>query len=148
MEMKATDNSTKLFEVGKYPNAAGLREYPYSTNMATNPYTYKSLGNSDWNLELHVVGAIWATVLYEVYWSLVNKLGFQEDIYSADITKGNTLMLQIVVDGMKYNHQLTGGRYACDIWRGFAKRGLGTEAEMSADKKRTESTELPGKCAT
>ncbi|KAI9593044.1 Fungalysin metallopeptidase-domain-containing protein [Syncephalis fuscata] len=153
MEMKLADKPTKVSENAKYPNAGGSRKYPYATNMAINPFTYKNLSDKNSGLEMHVVGTIWATMLYEMYWSLVSKLGFQENKYFADMTKGNSLALQIVLDGIKLlacnptfisarnailqaEKQLTGGKHACDIWRAFAKRGLGTEAGMGADKRR------------
>jgi len=40
---------------------------------------------------------------------------------------------------------LTGGVNKCDIWKGFAKRGLGSGAKYSATK-RTGSTVLPAGC--
>ncbi|KZV94468.1 hypothetical protein EXIGLDRAFT_767111 [Exidia glandulosa HHB12029] len=60
---------------------------------------------------------------------------------------GNTLALQIVVDSMKLlpcnptflharnatlqaDEHLTGGENACDIWHGFADRGLGVDAHV------------------
>lgn len=61
--------------------------------------------------------------------------------------KGNTLVLQLVIDGMKLqpcrpkfvdardaiiqaDAILTGGDNACDIWHAFASRGLGLEAVL------------------
>lgn len=40
---------------------------------------------------------------------------------------------------------LTGGANKCEIWKGFAKRGLGSGAKYSASK-RTGSTALPTGC--
>jgi extracellular elastinolytic metalloproteinase len=40
---------------------------------------------------------------------------------------------------------LTGGANKCDIWKGFAKRGLGSGAKYSSTK-RTGSTALPSGC--
>jgi extracellular elastinolytic metalloproteinase len=40
---------------------------------------------------------------------------------------------------------LTGGANKCDIWKGFAKRGLGSGAKYSSSK-RTGSTALPSGC--
>ncbi|KAI9597849.1 Fungalysin metallopeptidase-domain-containing protein, partial [Syncephalis fuscata] len=104
-------------------------------NSTKNTYDY--LNQPKWNNEEHKIGEIWATMLYE--------LGFQQNKYSADISKGNTLLMQIIIDGLKLQpcnptflqardamlqaeQQLTGGKHACEIWRGFAKRGLGYKA--------------------
>jgi extracellular elastinolytic metalloproteinase len=40
---------------------------------------------------------------------------------------------------------LTGGVNKCDIWKGFAKRGLGTGAKYSSSS-RTASTAVPAGC--
>ncbi|KAI9591845.1 Fungalysin metallopeptidase-domain-containing protein, partial [Syncephalis fuscata] len=142
LEMKPTDNSTKNVEMGRYVIGKNIRHFAYSTNQSTNPLNYNYLNDFWWIYEPHSAGEIWATMLYEVYWNFVNKLGFQENKYSVDLTKGNTLFLQIVVDALKLQpcnptflqardaiiqaeQQLTGGKHACEIWRGFAKRGLG-----------------------
>ncbi|KAI9590900.1 peptidase M36 [Syncephalis fuscata] len=143
--MKASDKSTKNVEMGKYVAGQNIRSHPYSTNMATNPRSFYDLSKDEWSLGVYDFGEVWATMLYEVYWNLANKLGFQANIYSPDITKGNTLLLQIVIEGLKLQpcnptfvqarnaiiqaeKQLTGGKHACEIWRGFAKRGLGYNA--------------------
>jgi hypothetical protein len=83
-------------------------------------------------------------MLWEVYWKLVGAYGFDADLYAG--TGGNNLALQLVVDGMKLQPcgptfltardailaadlANTGGANQCLIWRGFAKRGLGFDAQ-------------------
>jgi extracellular elastinolytic metalloproteinase len=41
---------------------------------------------------------------------------------------------------------LTGGANECEIWRGFAKRGLGNGARYSSTNARVASTALPDGC--
>ena len=41
-------------------------------------------------------------MLWEVYWNLVAKHGFNPDIYDAWTTGGNNLAIQLVTDGMKF----------------------------------------------
>ncbi|KAI9591848.1 Fungalysin metallopeptidase-domain-containing protein, partial [Syncephalis fuscata] len=142
LEMKASDKSTKNVEMGKHVAGQNIRSRPYSTSTTVNPKSFNDLTKVGQKFDAYDFGEVWATMLYEVYWNLVNKLGFQTNIYSPDITKGNTLLLQIVIDGLKLQpcnptfvqardaiiqaeKQLTGGKHACEIWRGFAKRGLG-----------------------
>jgi extracellular elastinolytic metalloproteinase len=72
---------------------------------------------------------------------------------------GNTLMLQLVIDGMKLqpcrpsfvdardailqaDKQGFKGRHQCLLWKGFAKRGLGYGAKSGG----RESFEVPHKC--
>ncbi|KAI9597871.1 Fungalysin metallopeptidase-domain-containing protein [Syncephalis fuscata] len=142
LEMKASDKSTKNVEMGRHVAGRNIRHYPYSTSLTTNPKSFNDFNKPGQKFEPHDIGENWAVMLYEVYWNLVNKLGFQTNIYTPDLTKGNTLLLQVVIDGMKLQpcdptfvqardaiiqaeKQLTGGKHACEIWRGFAKRGLG-----------------------
>ncbi|KAJ2079729.1 hypothetical protein H4R24_003569 [Coemansia sp. RSA 988] len=68
--------------------------------MSTNLSTYKYLDWSDYQ-EVHVIGKVWGVMLYEVMWVLINKNGFSEDLFEHDLRKGNTIMLQILLDGMK-----------------------------------------------
>ncbi|KAI8055273.1 Fungalysin metallopeptidase-domain-containing protein [Syncephalis plumigaleata] len=145
MEMKATDKPTKQVEFGHYSAGSSFRIHPYSTDLTANPLKVDKLNDKNWTRDKYSVGTLWATILYEVYWSLVNKLGFQENLFSADLSKGNTLLLQLVLDGLKMQpcnptfitarnaiieaeHVITGGKHACELWRGFAKRGLGYDA--------------------
>ncbi|KIJ06625.1 hypothetical protein PAXINDRAFT_103283 [Paxillus involutus ATCC 200175] len=43
---------------------------------------------------------------------------------------GNTLLMQLVLNGMKRNPILTGGENACVVWEGFAERGLSVDATV------------------
>ena len=175
------------FSMGNYANGGeGIRKYKYSTSMKTNPSTYKIMDRFDyWGV--HAKGEVWAEMLYEVYWNLVDLLGFTPDWFppapedtsktamdSDDLQKvrdhitsyGNTLAVQLVIDGLKLQpcsptladardailqaeQQLTGGKYYCDIYRAFAKRGLGVGAKVIQKgwlEQRTESFELPSAC--
>ena len=38
---------------------------------------------------------------------------------------------------------LSGGENACQIWSGFAKRGLGVNAETAVNESRVDGFELP-----
>jgi extracellular elastinolytic metalloproteinase len=150
--------------MGKYVMRQNIRHYPYSTATKVNPTNYSYLNNYEWS-DSHDIGEIWANMLYEMYWSLVNKLGFQEDKFIPNLNKGNTLALQLVIEGLKIQpcnptfimardaileaeQQLTKGKHSCDIWRAFAKRGLGYGASGDELGKRVENTKLPSKCKT
>jgi extracellular elastinolytic metalloproteinase len=167
--MRASYDRTHVFAMGEYANGGkGIRKFPYSTDLETNPSTYKILDKpAYWGV--HAKGEVWAVILYEVYWNLVDKLGFSADWFHPSTQFGNTLMMQIVVDGMKLQpcnpnfmaardaiilaeKQLTGGKHACELWTGFAKRGLGVGAKLVGETPwgggvRTESFTAPPECS-
>ncbi|KAJ2796415.1 hypothetical protein H4R20_005534 [Coemansia guatemalensis] len=152
---------------GAYSAGRGLRTYPYSTNMETNPLTY-GIMNEPKYWEVHQKGEVWAEILYEVFWNLIDEHGFTEDLLGHDLTKGNTLALQLLLDGMKLqpclpgfidardaillaDRQLTDGKNQCILWKAFAKRGLGVGAELEFDSpwgsgSRIEDFGLPSEC--
>ena len=119
---------------------------------------------SDNSISPHLVGSIWAQALWEVYWNLVAKHGFDADLYQG--TGGNNLALQLVIDGLKLqpcNPGFVQGRDAilladqvnnsgdnqCEIWAGFAKRGLGVGADSGSVFQlgdETESFDVPASC--
>ena len=130
-------------------------------------------------------------MLYEVFWNLVDKHGFTTQWFPPTSTDsddllswytfspsstthkypkhGNTLILQLVLDGMKLqpcrptfinardailqaDKVLTGGENSCEIWKAFAKRGLGTKAKIVGGTpwgggERKESYQIPKQCS-
>ncbi|KAI9281115.1 Fungalysin metallopeptidase-domain-containing protein [Sporodiniella umbellata] len=187
IRMSSSDTRQRNVGMGNYANGGqGIRKYLYSTSMSTNPSTYKIMDRFDyWGV--HAKGEVWAEMLYEVYWNLVDRLGFTPDWFPPvpnDVTKkqldeqdlqsirnhvtshGNTLAVQLVMDGLKLQpcnpsfvdardailqaeQQLTGGDYHCDIYKAFAKRGLGVGATLQKRgwlEQRIESYTLPSIC--
>jgi extracellular elastinolytic metalloproteinase len=156
-DTEMTEGSWVLGDSGKKT----IRKFKYSTDMKTNPTNYTYLSQPAW-AEVHAIGEIWANILYQVYHNLVKATGkFNPDWYSADKTAGNTLAFQIVIDGMKLQpcnptfvsardailkaeEQATGGKYQCDIWKAFAKRGVGPAAKSA--KPIVGDFNLPDKC--
>ncbi|MGD8375449.1 MAG: M36 family metallopeptidase, partial [Acidobacteriota bacterium] len=145
------DTATTARGIGTYlvyepPDGGGIRPYPYSTDLAVNPLTYADIvtaGQPGGLTIPHGVGTVWATAVWEVYWNLTQKYGFDPDLYHG--TGGNNLAIQLVVEGLKLqpcapsfveardaillaDQVLTGGANQCEIWEGFAKRGLGAYA--------------------
>ncbi|KAJ1963253.1 hypothetical protein GGI12_002159 [Dipsacomyces acuminosporus] len=144
LRIKAGDTRSRNLIMGQYAFGRGIRNYPYSTSTTTNPETYGYIDDSSYQ-EVHAVGEVWAEILYEVIWNLNDAHGIASDLFSHDLTKGNTLALQLILDGMKLQPcnpdfiaardaiiqadvNLTGGQNKCAIWKGFAKRGLGVNA--------------------
>jgi len=170
----------------------GIRNFPYSTDKSINPSTYKTLDKPGyWGV--HAIGEVWAEILWVIEQKLIAKHGFtttlfppqplddgtipEGDFYrvqefnpngtpKALVPKhGNSLILQLVVDGMKLqpcrpsffdardaillaDKILTGSENACELWQGFSERGLGPDATIIGSTPwgggvRTDDYELP-----
>jgi extracellular elastinolytic metalloproteinase len=149
------------FEPANTPGYIGIRTVPYTTDLVINPQTYASLPTA---VVPHGVGTIWAQMLWEVYWNLVNLEGYDADIYNGD--GGNNVAFQLVMDGLKLQPCLPGfedgrdailaadvatfeGNHQCEIWRGFAKRGMGASADQGLSTSIADGTpasDLPAAC--
>ncbi|KAI5859245.1 elastinolytic metallo proteinase Mep [Durotheca rogersii] len=163
IRLKPGDTRASDYSLGAwvYNNPAGIRTYLYSTSLQTNPYQYITLNTYN---EVHDIGEVWATILYEVLWNLIDKYGkndgpkpvFDENGVPTD---GKYLTLKLVVDAMAIqpcnpnfvqgrdaildaDKALTGGVNACELWTAFAKRGLGQGA-VYASRGRTGSNTIP-----
>ncbi|KAJ1962790.1 hypothetical protein GGI12_002434 [Dipsacomyces acuminosporus] len=162
LRLNSTHTNKTDFALGSYVYRKGIRKYPYSTSKTANPSTFEYLDKPGYQ-EVHAIGEVWAEILYEVLWALVDKNGFAEDIFARDLTKGNTIMLQILLDGMKLQpcnpsfinardaiiqaeQNLTGGKNKCAIWAAFAKRGLGVKATGADGSQHIEDSTLPSDC--
>ena len=143
-------------------------------NDTINPSTYKTLDKPGyWGV--HAIGEVWAQILWIVSQRAIAKYGFSDTLYppkpeangripEGDFYRplehdangkekplvpkhGNTLMFQLVLNGMKMqpcrpsffdardaiiaaDQALTGGENYCDLWNGFASRGLGPDARV------------------
>lgn len=99
---KEGENRTLDIVIGDYVYNApgGIRSKPYSTNLNTNPYLLSYVGTQN---EVHAIGEYWANTLYEVYWNLVDELGFSSDLYDATQLKGNIVSIQLLIGGLKSN---------------------------------------------
>ncbi|KAH6571487.1 hypothetical protein BASA60_007133 [Batrachochytrium salamandrivorans] len=140
---KSSDTATTKVFIGAYAKdiPAGLRSRPYTTDMTANSLTYSDLKT---RILAHDAGEVWASMLWEVYWNLVIKHGFSANLYDASQSAGNIVTMKIIIGGMMLqscNPTLINARNAildadvnyydgvnrCEIYKGFAKRGLGLE---------------------
>lgn len=134
-------------------NARGIRRFPYSTNMGVNPQTFDDVIGTT---SPHSLGEIWADALWDLYWSMVDVYGWDEDLYSG--TGGNNLAIQLVIDGMKLQACDPGfvdgrdailaadilnndGANQCLIWDVFARRGLGWSANQGDNYNRNDGSQ-------
>lgn len=123
-------------------NGRGLRRSPFSTDWNVNSQIYEDVIDA---AVPHGVGEVWAAVLWDLYWKMVEVYGWDEDIYNG--TGGNNLAIQLVIDGLKLQNcnpgyiegrdailaadlLNNGGANQCLIWEVFARRGLGWSADQ------------------
>jgi extracellular elastinolytic metalloproteinase len=129
------------------PNGHGIRQYPYSTNMKINPHTYADVVTSGG--ESHNIGEIWATVLWDMTWNIIQMDGINKDIFNSKGGGGNSVAYKLVMAGMKLqpcspgfidgrdailraDSLLYDGKYSCAIWQAFARRGMGVAASQGS----------------
>ncbi|MBV6429423.1 MAG: hypothetical protein KIPDCIKN_03981 [Haliscomenobacter sp.] len=147
-------NGAEARGVGNYSvrlgvQGPGIRRKPYSTDFSINNQVYNDIiGTRPATATTrvpHPVGEIWAATLWDLYWALSDRYGWDPDMYRGK--GGNNLAIQLVMDGMKLqpcNPGFIDGRDAilkadlinnqganqCLIWEVFARRGLGWSADQ------------------
>jgi len=134
---------------GQTASGPGIRTYPYSTNLSINPHTYKNIerGFVNGTLLVHYIGEIWCATLWDLYWEMVARYGFDANLSRGN--GGNNRCVYIVVEAMKYqacqpgfidgrdallkaDSLLYGAANQDLIWKVFARRGLGYSADQGS----------------
>ena len=158
MTHEAGDSGTDSRGIGTYVTneavtGGGIRPYPYSTRIATSPYTYDDIKTFS---VPHGVGSVWCSMLWDLYWSMIGKYGYNADIYRG--TGGNNMAMQLVIDGLKLQNCNPGfedgrdaiiladklnnnGENELLIWQVFARRGLGADADQGSSDDRSDGEE-------
>ncbi|KAI3634336.1 hypothetical protein MIR68_007940 [Amoeboaphelidium protococcarum] len=166
LRMKETDTDKLIVRLGEYAAGRGIRQFPYSIDMSINPLHYGNVMRE--YRQVHSIGTVWATMLYDLYWAFVNKYGFNKDWYSIrdfknvsarDSLAGNIKLMKNVIDGMKIQPcrpsfvdardailkadevNFNGENY-CMIWNTFVRRGLGLKAKRGGRADKT----IPAEC--
>ncbi|MBI1225278.1 MAG: T9SS type A sorting domain-containing protein [Bacteroidetes bacterium] len=146
---------------GEEITGQGIRRYPYSTDMNVNPLTY---GDVAGNTEVHALGEVWTTMVWDLYWAFVDEYGWDPDLYHG--TGGNNMAIRLIYDGMKNQPcnpgfldgrdgilaadvALNGGANKCLIWKTFARRGAGLSAVQGTSDSASDQVEafdIPCEC--
>ncbi len=157
------------YALGQSTAGGGIRTLPYSYSLAINDLTFGDIIDQ---LDEHFLGEVWASTLWDLNWALIGGnsldpnlpqagLGFSPDLLNGNA--GNTLALQLVIDGMKLQRTtptfleardailsadmvLTGGANQLTIWTVFARRGMGYSADDGGSSNAsfvTEAFDLP-----
>jgi len=146
------------FVSGQATTGGGIRPAKYSPDFAINDYTYGRTNGMKISTsisgipvtvpDVHSIGFIWASMLWDLNWKYVDKYGYNSNVL-ADPNSGSARVLQLVVDALKLqpcnptfvqgrdailaaDQASTGGQNKCMIWTTFAKRGLGVNASAGA----------------
>jgi hypothetical protein len=155
MQIKPNDVGTTPQPIGTFAvyqptNGAGIRPFPYSTDLTINPRLYGQTNvpiptettNTSYR---YTMGEFWTSVLWDLSWAYIQKYGFDNDIYNG--TGGNNKVLRLVLDGLKLqpcnpgmvtgrnalfaaDQATTGGQDYCMIAEVFRRRGLGLNASQ------------------
>ncbi|KMQ60925.1 metalloprotease [Chryseobacterium sp. BLS98] len=174
---KAGDNAsvprgTGTYAVGQPISGGGIRPAKYSPDFTINDYTYTDTNGMEYTNssgqivpDVHSIGFIWATMLWDLHWQYVAKYGYSSDV-TANTTNGSSKVLQLVTDALKLqpcyptfvdgrdailaaDQATTQGADRCMIWRTFAKRGLGVNANAGSKTNINDQTEdftVPADC--
>jgi extracellular elastinolytic metalloproteinase len=161
------DRGTTLRGMGTYTErqaitGRGIRSSAYSTDLTVSPQTYEDnlyplLGAVG---EVHDIGEVWAAALWDVYWAMSDKYGW--DVNWKNTNSGNGKTIRLVMDGMKLQPCNPGfldardailaadradfnGDNQCLIWDAFAKRGMGYDAKQGSSDLVTDNVEGLGK---
>ncbi|GAB4420051.1 MAG: hypothetical protein OHK0039_33170 [Bacteroidia bacterium] len=160
-DQAATARGIGTYVSGEPVTGGGIRPFPYSTDMGINPVTYDYV---KFLSVPHGVGSVMCSMLWDLYWELVDEYGFDNDLQNG--SGGNNIALQLVVDGLKLqpcgpgfvdvrdaillaDELNNGGANKCLIWRVFARRGLGYSALQGSPASRADGTQafdLPPDC--
>lgn len=153
-DVGTTPRGMATFVINQDPTGAGLRNYPYSSDMSVNPETFNTVnlnqvddGTGTMVTETHNVGEVWTTMLWDLSWAYINKYGYDDNKYTG--TGGNNKVMRLVLDAIKLQPcsptfvearnailaadlATTNGQDYCMIWEVFARRGLGLNANSGS----------------
>ncbi|SDX82860.1 T9SS-dependent M36 family metallopeptidase [Hymenobacter psychrophilus] len=143
----------------------GIRPTRYSNDFTINSATYALVGTGAYNTtvnaagntvpQVHNIGYIWASTLWDLNWALIEKYGYNADLNAA--TGGNNIALRLVMDGLKFqpcrpgfidgrdaimlaDKENNNGANSDLIWRVFARRGMGFSAKQGSSNVLTDQT--------
>jgi hypothetical protein len=149
------------YALGEEKGGRGIRRHRYSTDMNINRQLHSHIRATT---RPHPVGEVWATVLWDIYWDMIEAYGYDPTWTNRE--SGNFKTLQLVIDGMKIQGCNAGlidardaifsadllnnsGENECLLWKAFARRGFGLDASQGSKGIRTDNTDgfkLPATC--
>jgi len=172
MELNSTNKRNDEFKMFEWLYGDAARSKPICSDMNVNDLTYNSLSySSQGRLECHMGGEVWVNTLNEILWNFIEIYGICNDVSETTVSsksEGNVLAIQIVIDAIKIqpcNPTFLEARDAivlaqkqrfnkqdlhCAIWKGFAKRGMGVNAQQASEENGqiiyTNNFDVPEEC--
>lgn len=133
------------YSVNQPITGGGIRNFPYSTNMAVNPLVYSTTLPT----QVHNRGEYWCMALWEMTWAMIQQNGINPNLFNPAGVGGNSAAIKLVTEGMKLqpcgpgfidardailkaDTLFFGAQYSCAIWTAFAKRGMGRGASQGS----------------
>ena len=132
---------------GQPPSGSGIRDARYDFDIGNQAHeTFLHFGTLiGQDTEVHDAGTRWAATLWDLNHLLIQKYGFETNVYNSSSSAGNIRALHLVMNALKLqpaNPSFIQGRDAillADtllyggvnhdlIWEAFARRGLGVNA--------------------
>jgi extracellular elastinolytic metalloproteinase len=147
-----TTRGIGTFVIRQPITAEGIRTAPYSTDQTVSyqnyselPFTSSTTSIKTTTAEVHTIGEVWCAALWEMYWAMSDKYGW--DANWKNVNSGNGKAIRLVMDGMKMQPCSPGfldardailaadradfnGDNQCLIWDAFARRGMGYSAKQ------------------
>jgi len=172
IELQSTNKRNDPFVMFEWLYGTMARSKPICSDMTVNDLTYKSLTyKANGHLECHMGGEVWVNALNEVLWNFIELRGISNDVSEGKISsksEGNVLAIQVVIDALKIQpcnptfleardaivlaqkQRFNDSELHCAIWKGFAKRGMGVNAqpvtESGDENVYVDNFDLPPEC--
>ncbi|MDR2206647.1 MAG: T9SS-dependent M36 family metallopeptidase [Flavobacteriaceae bacterium] len=173
MTLRPTDNANVprgigTYAVGEPTTGVGIRPTQYSPDFSINDFTYGDTNGMliGGQIDVHSIGFVWATILWDLHWKYVEKYGWNGGNLLSLVDSGSARVFQMVLDGLKLQGCLptfvmgrdgilaadqaaTGGADKCLIWNVFAKRGVGLNASAGSKTNINDQVEdftVPTEC--
>jgi extracellular elastinolytic metalloproteinase len=149
-----TTRGVGTFVIRQPITAEGIRTAPFSTDLTVStqnyselPFTASTTAAKVTNAEVHSIGEVWCAALWEMYWAMSDKYGW--DANWKNVNSGNGKAIRLVMDGMKMQPCSPGfldardailaadradfnGDNQCLISDAFARRGMGYNAKQGS----------------
>jgi extracellular elastinolytic metalloproteinase len=156
-----TTRGIGTFAVRQGIRGEGIRIQPFSTDLSVSSQNYADIGTVSTTpttktaAEVHAIGETWCAGLWEMYWAMSDKYGWDANL--KNVNSGNGKALRLVMDGMKIQPCNPGfldardailaadranfnGDNQCLIWEAFAKRGMGYSAKQGTSASTADNT--------
>ena len=148
---------TYLF--GQAVNGPGIRAYQYDFDIVnTFNESFQAYGTgSGQQTAVHWTGTRWASTLWDLNHLMIQKYGYEPNLYNSTSTAGNVQTMHLVMNALKLqplnpslvqardavllaDTTLNGGVNHGEIWTAFARRGLGQLASTASSNSTVLTT--------